>query len=97
MLARVLCGIVTLFAVGACNGAQAAKRVALVVRQGAYTNLTELSNPKLDPSTLHALISSRRSKRWRPRLRGPSWRWCFSPAMAWKRRKAKSSRLLMPA
>lgn len=57
MLARVLCGIVALFAVGAYNDAQAAKRVALVVGQGTYANLTELSNPKLDARRMAALLA----------------------------------------
>src|SRR5262245_65058181 len=57
MLKRIVATVLALLASVASGEAQTQRRVALVVGQGAYTSLTELSNPKLDARRMAALLA----------------------------------------
>ena len=57
MLKRIVASVVALLAIVGIGEAQTQRRVALVVGQGAYASLTELSNPKLDARRMAALLA----------------------------------------
>jgi hypothetical protein len=58
MLARVAVTMAVLCPLAGAAEAQAQRRVALVIGQGAYANLTELSNPKLDARRMAAILAT---------------------------------------
>ena len=57
MLKRIVSVVAALLAIVGVSEAQAQRRVALVVGQGTYANLTELSNPKLDAQRMAAILA----------------------------------------